>query len=515
MEGYTRPPAYYFQNNRIDFCMAVKTPWFDFDKNRNAYSRFNPHQMIQTINSFFILLAHWIEGIFSLIVSAIPEPKQTEYDADFFPASEMLSRFNKGFTINGRSLTLEDSFKNILVTAQTGAGKSSCICIPTCFNLIGNASFCVNDPSGEIAEKVTGALMKAGYDIKIINYTKPGFGGFNPLRRVKNRSDAQKISEQIIYTALGRGGKDPFWNVSASSCLSLFVELACSLPEEQRTMSSVIQMINTFSYNPEAIDKLVVRAKNPVLLQEYKVFVSYDPKVVQSVIATVKAATKIFSDPFVAVTTAYDSIDFEACRKMPTAIFFNNSVTNMKYFGVITSIFFEQFFAEILSRIPDKKELPVFFLIDEASSLYLNSLQTVCSNIRKSRAGLMAIFQSYHQVVSMYGSDDANAIRENCFTSVYLPGQPLDVCKELSTVLGSFQFTDDTGNKHTRLLLTPSEVHEMEEALVLCGNKRAIRLPMRPYYESTKLQALSTLKPYQPPQEPPFTTPPPVQFPSA
>lgn len=496
--------------------MAVKVAWFDFNENRNTYSRFNPYKMIETINSFFILLAHWIEGVFSVIVSAIPEPKQTEYEADFLPASEMLSRFNKGFTINGRSLSLDDSFKNILVTAQTGAGKSTCICIPTCFNLItGRSSFCVNDPSGEIAEKVTGALMKAGYDIKIINYTKPGFGGFNPLRRVKNRSDAQKISEQIVYTALGRGGKDPFWNVAAASFLSIFVELACSLPEEQRTMSSVIQLINTFSYKPEAIDTLIVRAKNPVLLQEYKVFVSYDSKVVQSVVATVKAATKIFSDPFVAVTTAYDSVDFEACRKRPTAIFFNNSVTNMKYFGVITSIFFEQFFAEILSRIPDKKELPVFFLIDEASSLYLNSLQTVCSNIRKSRAGLMAIFQSYHQVVSMYGAEDANAIRENCFTSVYLPGQPLDVCKELSTVLGSFQFIDGSGSKQTRLLLSPSEVHQMEETLVLCGNKRAIKLPMRPYYESTKLRALSALKPYQPPQEPPFSTPPPVQFPTA
>ncbi len=467
--------------------------------------------MRRTMNIVFNTIATLLQICFDFILSVFPAERKTEFDADFLSPGEILNRFNKGFSINGKSLCLDDSFKNILVLGQTGSGKSTCVSIPTCLKMIGTASLCINDPSGEIAANVSGAFKQAGYEVKIINYMKPECGGYNPLHRIKTKSDIYKVSEQIVFTSLGRG-KDLFWNISATNCLNIFIELACSLPEEYKTMHSVVSLLNTYSYDPTSTDRLILQSNIPSLIKEYKVFNSYDPKVIQNIIATVKAATKVFQDPKVALTTAYDTVSFENCRKVPTVIFFNNNVTAMKYYGVITSIFFEQFFAEILSRIPSKRELPVFFVIDEASSLFLSSLQITVANIRKVRAGVMSIFQSYHQISSLYGIDEAKALKENCYSTVFLPGQPLDVSKEISACLGSFEFLDEQNIKRTRLLLTPDEVHQLDDCLLLCGNRRAVKLPMRPFFKDFTLKRLSQIPPYIPANVLPFDTPPEIKY---
>ncbi len=445
------------------------------------------------------------EIIFDVLKSFFSDERKTEYDADFLPTGELLSRWNKGISICGRSLTLLDSFKNVLCLAQTGAGKSTCVGIPSCLKLIGRASVCVNDPTGEIAKNVSGAFQKAGYRVIIINYLKPGYGGFNPLHRVASKSDIHQISEQVIYSAMGRG-KDIFWNASACMCLNIFIELACSMPAENKNMHSVISLINLFSFNPSAIDAYILTYGDAALVQEYKVLNSYDAKVIQNILATVKAATKIFSDPNVAACTAYDTVSFEECRSVPTVIFFNNNVIGMQRYGVVTSIFFEQFFSHILNTPVTKSDLPVFFICDEASSLYLSSLQITASNIRKARAGILSIYQSYHQVVSQYGAEEAKAFRENCFTTVLLPGQPMDLAKEISLELGQFQYEDEKGVKRMRPLLTPDEVHQLNECLVLSGNRRAVKLPLRPFYNNYALNQLSKLPPYTPENTLPFDT---------
>ncbi|MBY0481745.1 MAG: type IV secretory system conjugative DNA transfer family protein [Chitinophagaceae bacterium] len=465
------------------------------------------------INAIVGTFASFLQGIFDFLLSLFPQERNTEYNADFLPASELMSRFNKGFHINGKSLSLLDSFKNLLVTGQTGSGKSSCILIPSCLTMRKHVSMCINDPSGELAKAVSGTLHNSGHNVIIINYEKPEMGGFNPLHRIKNKSDIQRTAELIIFTSLGKGGKDPFWNFSASSGLAIFIEIACSLPKENCHMYQVVQLINVFSFNPSKIDPLVVKASanNSSLLMEYKAFISNDPKVLKNIIVTIKSAIQIFTNPSVALTTSYDTVNFENCRKNLTTIFFNNSVISQRYYAPITSLFFQQFFEEVLTRIPENNELPIMFLLDEASSLYISDLPIVCANIRKARCGLMAIFQSFSQIRSLYNNDNAKSIQENCFTNVLLPGVPIDVAKEISATLGSFQYEDETG-KHTRLLLTPDEVHQLDDALILCGNRKAIKLPMKPFYENFRMRSLTSAPPCLPKNNLPFTTPPLLQL---
>lgn len=449
-----------------------------------------------------------IEGIFSLIEACFSKDRKTEYTADFMPAGEVLSTYNKGFCLTGkRSLSIEASYSNALVIGGSGSGKSSRVLIPSILRMMGASGLVIHDPSGELFHKTSGALARAGYVVQSVNYAQPELSeGFNPLARAQSLSDIQKVSKLVILNSLGQS-KELFWNTSSEALISLFSRfLVYHCPPEYRTLHNVLYLINVFGTpSAEKIDRIIVRTHDEGLIADYKAIVSYDNKLLMNIIATTRAALNIFSDPAVAKVTAHDTVDFKAFRHQKTALFINNSVSDMKYYAVITSIFLEQFFAEIMSRIPGN-ELPIFFLLDEASSMYFSSLNVVISNIRKSKAGILQIYQSAAQIVDLYGQSVAKAITENSYAKLYMSGQPIAVAQELERTLGKFEYLDDKEVRHIRPLMTADEIMQMDESIILCGNNPAIKAKMSPYYEQSKLRRLSELPPVIPTNKLPFDT---------
>lgn len=451
-----------------------------------------------------------IEGIFSLIEACFSKDRKTEYTADFMPAGEVLSTYNKGFCLTGkRSLSIEASYMNALVIGGSGSGKSARVLIPSILKMMGASSLVMHDPSGELFHKTSGALARAGYVVQSVNYAQPELSeGFNPLARAQSLSDIQKVSKLVILNSLGQS-KELFWNLSSEALISLFSRfLVYHCPPEYRTLHNVLYLINVFGTpSAEKIDRLIVRTHDEGLIADYKAFLGYDSKLLMNIIATTRAALNIFSDPAVAKVTAHDTVDFKAFRHQKTALFINNSVSDMRYYAVITSIFLEQFFAEIMSRIPGN-ELPIFFLLDEASSMYFSSLNVVISNIRKSKAGILQIYQSASQIVDLYSQSIAKAITENSYAKLYMSGQPIAVAQELERTLGKFEYVDDRDVRHIRPLMTADEIRQMDESLILCGNKPAIKARMKPYYAQSRLHRLSELPPVVPANKLPFDTPP-------
>jgi type IV secretory pathway TraG/TraD family ATPase VirD4 len=436
---------------------------------------------------------------FDLFSALFSKGKKTEYTADFIPAGELLSSFNYGFCLTGKkSLSIEHSFSNALVLGGSSSGKSSRILIPSILKMMGKSSLVINDPSGELMAKTSGALHEAGYIVKSLNYSSPGLSErYNPLHRVKSISDIQKIAKIIVVNALGQG-KDPFWNMSAESLIALFSKyLVQYTPKEYCNFYNVLHLINTFGYAPEKIDRLIIQTNDQALIAEYKAFVAYGDKTLMGIVATCRAALTVFSDPSVASVTADDSIDFEQFRNEKIALFINNSIKDMRYYSVISSIFFEQFWGAIMSRIPSNNELPIFFLLDEASSLYLSSLPVTVSNIRKSKSGILLVYQSYNQIADNYGSQQAKNIAANCFSKVYMPGQPIEIAQELETTFGKFEYTDEKNIRHIRPLMTADEIRQAEEVLILCGNYPPIKTTATPYFEQFKLNRLSNKEPFR------------------
>lgn len=443
---------------------------------------------VRFMESFFKFLAEQIERLIEYLF----QKNKHAYRADFISEKELFTMEHEGFCLTGKgNLSVKNSYQGALVVGGTGTGKSSITLLPSLYTM--RSSFVIHDPSGELFSKSAGYLASIGYSVRTLNFTNPmASSGYNPLARVHSSSDIQKIASMLVTNALGGNSKDPFWNTQATALLSMLISILKKQSEEYYNLYNVRQLLNDLGGgNTKAVDALFSRHADPVLFSEYKSFISYDDKVVSGVIATCKAALQIFSDDSVAKVTSYDTLNLADFRNKPVALFVRNSIADQKYYSILTSIFFEQFFSYILSRFPEKEEEDIFFLIDEASSLKLPTLPLAVANVRKHRAGIMLIIQDFNQLVHSYGKHEADAIRANCFAKMFYTGQSLDTAKELEQTLGRFEYKDDDGKVVVRPLMTNDEIRTMKknQALLICGHFQPMKAKLHPYYENRKLRS--------------------------
>ena len=449
---------------------------------------------MEIISNIFKILFEVIETFFKLIYESFVKDDK-EYSASFASSGILLSRFNHGFCLTGtKSLTRKTSYTNSIIIGGTGTGKSSVVLIPSLFKIRG--SCVINDPSGELYHKTAGYLKSKAYQIKVLNFTNPEkSSGYNPLQRIKNNSDIQKCASILVKTALGGNQKDPFWEIQAINLLSMLITIIKTQDIEYQNLYNVRQLLNRLGGDPQTVDKLFSEYADETLFNEYRSFISYDEKVTSGIIATCKAALQIFSDDAVAKVTSYDSIDFQEFRDSPTALYIQNSVADQKYYSVLTSIFFEQFFSFLLSRFPKDNEQDIFLLVDEASSLNLPTLPLAVANVRKHRSGIMLLVQDFNQLIHNYGKYEADGIKANCFAKMYFTGQSLETSTELERTLGKYEYKDKKGNKVIRSLMTSDEIRmlDIKKALLICGHHPPIKAKLRPYYKNSKFNNFSKI----------------------
>jgi type IV secretion system protein VirD4 len=458
---------------------------------------------MKIIEQLVVLVFQLIETLFKFVFEMLEKlyydipGRNKVYNASFVSERDILSIRNKGFCLTGRRcMSVKDSYQNALIIGGTGTGKSSIVLIPSLYQM--ESSFIVHDPSGELHSKTSGALSENDVAVRVLNFANPSVSvGYNPLSRIQTTSDVQKIASMLVESAFGGKGKDPFWNSQAVALIAILIGVLRKVEDKYLNLYNVRQLLNMLGGDPEAVDGLFSRVADDQLFGEYKAFLAYDEKVVNGVIATAKAALNIFSDPAVASVTAFDDLDFEEFRNKRVALFIQNSVADQKYYSVLTSIFFEQLFAYILSRFPGKNENDIFLLIDEASSLNLPTLPLAVANVRKHRAGIMLLLQDYNQLIHQYGRHDAESIRSNCFAKMYFTGQSLETSKDLESILGKFEFVDEKENKVVRPLMTNDEIRTMkaDRALIICGNQLPVMAKLRPYYKNRRFRELSEIPP--------------------
>lgn len=417
-------------------------------------------------------------------------PQKEGYDASFLPASALLSSYNKGFCLTGiKSLTVKDSYQHALVVGGSGSGKSTVVIIPTIYTMAQHGhSLCIHDPSGEIHTATAPYLQSKGYNVLMLHFANPNVSdGYNPIQRAITSSDIYKVATVLVQNSLGKSGNDAFWNSQAISFIALFIAILKKGEIKYQTLTNVKQLIDSFQAEPEFVDAIVAKCKDPIILKEYKNFLTTEKKVMANIISTCRSALMLFADEAIQHVTSFDTINFDSFRNEKTVLFIMNKTADLPYYAPLTSTFFLQFFSHIMSSpIPKGNEKNIFFLIDETSSLYLpTTLQIALANLRKYRCGLMLVIQDFNQLQHLYGNNEAEAIRANCFAKVYFPGQPIDTAKELESMLGKREFENVDGKKQSRVLLTADEIRTMDKdhTLLFCGAHRAIHAFIKPYYK--------------------------------
>lgn len=452
-------------------------------------------QFLITIFKLLESIIKFAVELIKMAVTAIPSKKEG-YDASFAWTGSLLSGSYTGFCLTGtKNLSKKLSYQNAMIIGGTGTGKSSVVLVPSLFSMQG--SFIIHDPSGELFAKSSGYLKQKGYDIKVLNFAHPeNSSGYNPLLRAESSSEIQKVATLLVETALGGKTKDPFWNTQATALLTMLISILKKQEPEYQNFYNVRQLLNRLGGNPKSVDDYFIKYADEVLFAEYKSFLSYDEKVISGVVATCKAALQIFNDEAVARVTSTDNVDFKQFRDVPTALYIQNSVADQKYYSVLTSILFEQFFSYILSRFPKEDEKDIFLLIDEASSLNLPTLPLAVANVRKHRSGIMLLLQDFSQIIHNYGKNDAEGIKSNCFAKMYFTGTSLETSKELEQILGKYQFEDEKKHTVVRSLMTNDEIRTMKDnrAILICGNHKPIIARLKPYYKRIRYRKFSMIE---------------------
>ena len=441
-----------------------------------------------------------------------PEKPPHTYKAEWGDAGEHLSMFNYGFAVTGsKAITKKVSHTNVALFGPTGSGKSTTVILGSIRSLArAKSSIIINDVSGELWDRTSNYLAKKGYTILRLDFSNSAASeSFNPLENCKTISDIQKISQLILRNSLGESKSDPFWEKSAEALISLFARyLVFHATPEYRTLQNVLRLIEKFAVdNSQAVDKLFIKTGDDSLLDAYKATLVLGDKTLQSIIVTARTALNLWSDSEVCKTTSTNSIDFDTLRKKPVALFVSTPLKDIIYFKPLSALFFQSLFNHCLSRIPKKRERSIFFLLDEFAVMRFPSVATTISNIRKYRAGLLICMQDERSLNINYGQEEAHAIKTNCGTLIYLKGQPLHTCLELSKMLGFKTMLDEKGSERKRELMTPDEIRMMEEGLIFINNQPPLKCTMVPYYKNIWMFRLAHARRYPFPQSS-STTPP-------
>lgn len=457
----------------------------------------------------FDILTSIVETIFKILFELLSmvfgvSAKKKGYHAAFAKETSLMSFWNKGFCLTGlRKLTRKHSYMNALIVGGSGSGKTQSVILPHI--LTTNASIIVNDVSGELRQSGSGSLHARGYNIKVFDLTRPEIScGFNPVQLVETSSQIHKLASMLARTANnGAKSSDPFWETQSANLIGVHIAIIKTQPREFQNLYNVLQLINCMTEKAEEgesnpVDLLFTRYADQQLYNEYKNFLSYDDKLLTSIIASAKSALSIFNDTAVARVTSVNTIDFADFRKRPTALFIQNSVADQKYFSRISAIFFESLIAYLLSRFPKDDEFDVHIILDEFAALgCIPVIPAAFANIRKHRAAIMAVVQSTSQIEGAYGKQDAEAIKSNAFAKVFFGGGTWESTSELEKVLGRYEYKTDGDRKEIRPLLTSDEIRMLKpnSALIIAGSHPPILAKMHPAYKSWLYASRMKLQP--------------------
>lgn len=445
-----------------------------------------------------------------ILKSLATDRRRTSYDDDFGDPKHIIAKGNRGFVVDGvRSLSREDSFRNLLVTGNVGSGKSTSVVAP--FLLwVDDATIIVNDPSGELLALSHVTLAKRGYGIRRLRFRTPNASsGYNVLARAQTSGQINKAAQVIVHATL-KNQKDPFWTQLSITLLSCLIQLLQTKPKEYRTLANVRQLLQLMIAKPKAVDQLFANAPLDTY-RTYASFIGYGEKIVAGVVASCAAALQIIGDTDIARVTSFDTIgDFSGLRKRKQAIFLQNNVVDTEYLSFVIDLYFAQLLEYLLSELPQPDDLPMYLVLDEfGSSMRIPNMAQSIATLRKTNTGILAICQDRSQLIHNYGVADADTIHSSFYSKLYLSGGlDLAAAQNLEKRSGKFEFEDEKGVRRVRELITASEVLQIESNMGLfdVGSHPLMKIPMTPYYDQFRFRGISP-SPFVCPNEIPEVVP--------
>lgn len=464
-------------------------------KDLSYYGKSIAHNILATGE---LALRSFQNSIITGIDYALTEPEDFN-NAHFGELSDVANNSGKGWVVNGtdRLTSAESGFKNMVIYGSTGSGKSVGVAIPNLLALNGE-SVVVHDASGQLCPLVKPYLEEQNYEVHELDWTDGDYSiGVNIFDFLKSNQDINKVAHRIHSTTQGSNAPDKFWLLSSVRLTAFCMSLLNKQQPQYRNMANVLHMIRALAANPRSLDQIVVKYASQEEFAEYKALIKSNEKTLSSILLSCQAGLELWSNQTICRLSSKTTIDIAAFRARPCALFIRNAVFDSAYYNPLNSIVLDNIIGTFMGKLPSKSDRPVWFILDETSTLDLN-LDLILSNNRKFKLAFQLYFQNKSQAFYK-GKEQGNNLLANCWSQLYLPGCDMATANELQSLLGNTSYTDKNGRKHSEPLMSAQAIRQMKsnEALLICGNHRPFKVHMTRFYDNPFLKRKANAKPLQ------------------
>ena len=154
----------------------------------------------------------------------------------------------------------------------------------------------------------------------------------------------------------------------------------------------------------------------------------------------VSSKTIAFSDEGISLMTSKNEIDFNQIDEKPTAIFVHIP-DQIEVRHPLGSLFVTQMYKRLVEKansLGGKLKRNVYFELDEFGNMpKFNNFGTTLAVARSRGIFYQMVIQSYAQLNSKYGDQEAQIIKNNCPISVYVGSDDHNTNEEFSKILGN------------------------------------------------------------------------------
>jgi len=392
--------------------------------------------------------------------------KDERIKAKFGKEKDIAHKRYQGFSLTGNTfLSQETSREHLLIFGPSGVGKSTVYQIPSCINAgLHGSSLVINNPSGELSV-LENFYRNRGYKVLIFDPNDiEKTIGYNPMDFIFSSSDSAKIAQMLVLK--GKTSSNDFWELKSTELLVFVMEVLKQHTDRQyHNLANVYAFLEKLAGEEDVVSSFLSEVCTPKQWQKYMALIANSPNAKSGIISSALASLSfIGNDENLCKLTSSSSFDITSMRNEKTVLFLNCNTTQLSYYAPLLGLFFEQVFGRLFQQIPSSRDIPVFFLIDELSSIPIPSLAMVFSNARKY-FGILGLLQSENQLYENYGQYNAKTIINNA-NKVYMTGLT-DECERLEKALGDYQYYDKDKVLRTRPLIPASGIRTMPKNHVL------------------------------------------------
>ena len=343
---------------------------------------------------------------------------------------------------------------NVIVCGSSGCGKTMSISEPRLLETF-HSSLIATVTKRRIVDKYKAEFERRGYVVEDLNFIDPldSNVAYDPLQYIRSYTDITFLAESIVKSnpRKDRSNADPYWDEAATSLLS--AEIAYILmTKKDATFTDVLELHDSIHFKEDnglivtTLDRKFefLAEKNPscFAVSCWKSFHQLPVKTASCIFGTLNTTIDtIFSPELRKMIAMKKKVNFEQLASRKTVLFVSTSAVNPSLHCFI-NIFYGQAFKtlfEYAESLPyGKLPIPVHVLCDDfATGSRILNFPEYISIFREKQISVTLLVQSESQLESMYGSEDATTIINNCDTYLYMGGMDLKTGRSISERLNA------------------------------------------------------------------------------